>query len=59
MGGFDKYLLGLELQKLGWIEVEENYYTPPQSLLKCKKRFNVYDARDLQNMIGVEEIPYE
>ena len=70
MGGFDKAWLMIKLEKLGWIEVEvldpdddfyQNIYMmePPDSLWENKRKsFHVYDAKDLQDILG-EPVPEE
>lgn len=58
MAGFDKMMLGRKLEKHGWIEDTNNThgiysYIPPESLFKQRpKSFYVYDAEELQGLLG-------
>jgi len=61
MSGFDRMILGEKLEKLGWTRAPEldcgslsgACYIPPESLWQNRPaQFYVYDARDLQNMLG-------
>jgi hypothetical protein len=57
MSGFDKFVLMEKLKKLGWKEAggDDDPYgmIPPDELWKDRPhRFYVYDARDLQNILG-------
>jgi len=61
MAGFDKYILGEKLEKLGWRweSLRSNTMIPPENLWnKRPKVFHVYDARDLQDLLG-EPVPEE
>ncbi len=59
MAGFDKWLIMEKLKRLGWTEAEpddpERPYQmiPPASLFANRpKTFHVYEAEDLQNLLG-------
>lgn len=60
MAGFDKYVLMEKLKKLGWKEGGDGYEMepPPELFEKRPRLFHVYDAKDLQNLLG-EEVPEE
>jgi len=56
MSGFDKAKLCCLLEKLGWIEDpdRENHYIPPESLwIDKQKSFYVYDAVEIQDLLGI------
>ena len=65
MSGFDKYWLEQILITLGWRDAGDNMVIPPDALLDDNKgvRFYIYDARDLQNLLGdpvpEEEAPHD
>ena len=53
MGGFDRARLERRLIELGWSLTVDDKLIPPDSLWKNKKQsFHVYDADDLQNLLG-------
>lgn len=59
MAGFDKWVMTERLKGLGWAEVESDdpalryHMVPPESLFTNRpKSFYVYDAKDLQDMLG-------
>ena len=53
MSGFDKMIAIERLEKLGWVEVEDCYLSPPESLWKNKpEKFYIHDAEDLENILN-------
>ena len=61
MAAFDKWNMARKLVALGWEEVDApegrrgTYLKPPARLFEnAPQAFYVYDARDLQNLLGVE-----
>ena len=53
MSGFDRAIMIRQLKKLGWKEVNGDNLAPPDELWENKpKMFYVYDARNLQDLLG-------
>lgn len=53
MSGWDKNMMYTVLKDQGWAEVYEGRLSPPNSLWENKPNtFNVYDATDLQDILG-------
>jgi hypothetical protein len=63
MAAWDKVVLGEKLVELGWTEIRKDglaLFVPPESLWQQRPpAFRVYEAIDLQNLLGEEPITRE
>jgi hypothetical protein len=65
VAGYDRWVLGERLKERGWTEhsVEDDgwcWYAPPASLWEERPvKFDVYAARDLQDLLGEPTEPVE